>query len=75
MNYQQYEPSTDLLPFIKCFWSIDAPASSVAEKQRIVPDGCMEMIFHYGDLYKQYMPDGSSLSSHVVLYLGKLLHR
>jgi AraC-like DNA-binding protein len=59
MNYQQYEASDVLKPFIKCFWTLEAPASSMPEKQSIVPDGCMELIVHYGDLYKQFMADGS----------------
>jgi AraC-like DNA-binding protein len=59
MNYKEYEPAEELQPFLKCFWSLDAPASAAPERQRIVPDGCMEMIFHYGDSYKQYMSDGS----------------
>jgi AraC-like DNA-binding protein len=58
MNYAQYEVFEDLQPFVKCYWSLDAPSASVPERQRIVPDGCMEMIFHYGDLYQQYPPEG-----------------
>jgi AraC-like DNA-binding protein len=27
----------------------------------VIPDGCMEFIFHYGDLYQQFFEDGSSL--------------
>jgi AraC-like DNA-binding protein len=30
-------------------------------RQRILPDGCMEMMFHYGDNYRQYFTDGSSI--------------
>jgi AraC-like DNA-binding protein len=59
MNYQQYDAPETLQPFIKCYWTLEAPASAEREKQSIVPDGCMELIFHYDDLYKQYMPDGS----------------
>lgn len=59
MDYRQYDVTETLQPFVKCFWSLEAPAAAVVEKQRIVPDGCMEMIFHYGDLYRQYLPDGS----------------
>lgn len=59
MEYIQYEVQKDLRPFIKCYWSLEAPEAPLPEKQRIVPDGCMEMIFHYGDLYKQYLSDGS----------------
>ncbi len=59
MNYNTISPNTDLSAFVKCYWSLDAPKEINPEKQRIVPDGCMEMIFHYGDLYKQYLDDGS----------------
>jgi len=59
MDYNEYNVAIELQPFVKCFWSLDAEAAPAIEKQRIVPDGCMEMIFHYGGLYRQYMPDGS----------------
>ncbi|GAB3512801.1 DUF6597 domain-containing transcriptional factor [Emticicia fontis] len=61
MDYKIYTPSIDLLPFIKCYWTLLAPEESEPQKQRIVPDGCMEMVFHCGDLYKQYLQDGSCL--------------
>lgn len=61
MQYNQYETPEALQSFIRCFWSLEAPAQTIEEKQRIVPDGCMEMIFHYGDPYKQYFQDGTSI--------------
>lgn len=61
MNYQIYTPSQELQPFVKCFWSLDDDEKKVPVKQRVLPDGCMEMIFHYGDLYRQYFEDGSSI--------------
>lgn len=61
MNYQQYGVSEELQPFVKCFWSLEAPAPDSPERQCIVPDGCMEMIFHYGDLYRQYLEDGNHI--------------
>jgi AraC-like DNA-binding protein len=61
VEYKVYEPAKELQPFIKCFWSLEATASPVAEKQRIVPDGCMEMIFHCGDLYEQFLDDGKTI--------------
>lgn len=59
MDYQTFSPNPELVDFIKCYWTLTAPSSE--ERQRIVPDGCMEMIFHCGDLYRQYLPDGSSI--------------
>jgi AraC-like DNA-binding protein len=59
MNYQMYAPSSGLQSFVKCFWTLEDEASATPQRQRVVPDGCMEMIFHYGDLYKQCFEDGS----------------
>lgn len=61
MDYNTFKPSAVLSPFIKCFWTLRAPASSTPEKQRIVPDGCMELIFHCGDVYEQFLQDGSRI--------------
>ncbi|MEI9909079.1 MAG: helix-turn-helix domain-containing protein [Bacteroidota bacterium] len=61
MNYQVYTPSLQLQPFVKCFWTLEDENNEERSRQRVVPDGCMEMIFHYGDLYRQYFEDGSSI--------------
>lgn len=61
MNYQVYTPSSELQSFVKCFWTLEDEGLEEPIRQRVVPDGCMEMIFHYGELYKQYFEDGSSI--------------
>lgn len=61
MDYQTFEPNPLINSFVKCYWTLHAPKEANPEKQRIVPDGCMEMIFHHGDLYKQYTEDGGYL--------------
>ena len=55
MEYKQYDASVDLAQYIKCYWSLESAETEPKLKQNILPDGCMEMIFHYGDLYKQYV--------------------
>lgn len=61
MNYQVYPTLPELQPFVKCFWTLDDDGGEKPVKQRVLPDGCMEMIFHYGDLYRQYFEDGSNI--------------
>jgi AraC-like DNA-binding protein len=61
MDYQVFAPDTELQPFVKCFWTMEADRMEEPVKQRILPDGCMEMMFHYGDGYRQYFHDGSSI--------------
>ncbi len=61
MDYQTFEPGENLNTIIKCYWTLDSPKEENPQRQTIVPDGCMEMIFHYGDLYKQYMENGEGV--------------
>lgn len=61
MNYKTYQPNSVVAPFVKCYWTFEAPKESEVKRQRIVPDGCMEMIFHSGDLFNQYLSNGSSI--------------
>lgn len=61
MNYQVYTPCPELQQFVKCFWTLEDDPLPEPVRQRVLPDGCMEMIFHYGDLYTQFFEDGSSV--------------
>lgn len=61
MDYNTFQPGSELSAFVKCYWTLESPKEKIPEKQRIVPDGCMEMIFHYGDLYRQYPDDKNSI--------------
>lgn len=72
MNYQTFEPDEALSPLIKCYWTLEGPKEKTPEKQTIVPDGCMELIFHYGDLYRQYADNGHSLTQPRCFAIGQL---
>lgn len=56
MNYQSFEPNTgtNLDAFVKCHWTLEVPNDGDAEKQRIIPDGCIELIFMLGDDIRRY---------------------
>ncbi|MEO6668220.1 MAG: helix-turn-helix domain-containing protein, partial [Ferruginibacter sp.] len=49
-----------------------SPKEETPEKQTIVPDGCIEMIFHYGDLYRQYTQNGNSVIQPKCFVFGQL---
>ena len=72
MNYQTFEPNQDLTALVKCYWTLESPKEETPERQTIVPDGCMEMIFHYGDLYKQYTENGNSIIQPKCFLIGQL---
>lgn len=60
MNYQLYPPSPILSGFIKCYWSLEGEELP-GTKQRVFPDGCIELVFHYGDLFTKYHANDFSL--------------
>jgi AraC-like DNA-binding protein len=72
MNYQTFEPSIKLRQLVKCYWTLEGQKEENPQTQTIVPDGCMEMIFHYGDLYKQYMENRNCIIQPRCFVIGQL---
>ena len=56
MNYKSFQPHPILRPFVKCAWTLEGFAG--AQLERVLPDGCTELIFHYGDLFRQHKAEG-----------------
>lgn len=54
MNYQTFEPHKDLDSIVKYYWTLEVPFDPKNQKQKIVPDGCIEMTFNFGDKIKRY---------------------
>lgn len=49
MIVKTFEPSINLKPFIQFYWIFELDSRSVVEPHRIVPTGCVELMFQYGD--------------------------
>jgi AraC-like DNA-binding protein len=50
MNYREHAPTPALAPFVRCFWSVRFdPSHGPPSMQRVLPDGCMDVIFSFGD--------------------------
>lgn len=73
MNYQTFEPSNDLKPLIKCYWTLEVPAENNSEKQRIVPDGCLEIAFILGDDIKRFVSDTDFIFQPRAMVLGQTI--
>ncbi|MCR9064152.1 MAG: helix-turn-helix domain-containing protein [Cytophagales bacterium] len=54
MDYQTFEPHSDLKSLVSCYWTLEVPKQAKPQKQRIVPDGCIEMAFILGSDIKRY---------------------
>ncbi len=71
MHYQTYEPHPDLAPLVKCHWTLEVPAAADAERQRIVPDGCLELAFILGDDIKRYVNETEFILQPRAMVLGQ----
>lgn len=54
MLHQTFEPQANLAEFVKWYWVLESSKEDTPEKNTIIPDGTMKMIFHYWDEYKHY---------------------
>src|SRR5690606_7509606 len=72
MNYQTFQPVSDLASLVKCYWTLEVPAETNPQKQRIVPDGCMEMIFILGDDIKRYTSENEFIIQPRAVIVGQI---
>jgi len=50
--YLQRTPGSNLSHVVKSFWTIDSENDNTVRRQKIIPDGYPEIIFHYKDPYR-----------------------
>lgn len=55
MEYKTYKPNPQLAKQVKLYWSIEDMVDGFQhERERIFPDGCIELIFNYSDRWRKY---------------------
>lgn len=57
MNYQTFQPHPDLSALVKFYWTLEVPYDPNNQKQKIIPDGCIEMTFNLKDKIKRYISE------------------
>lgn len=73
MNYQTYQPHPDLESIISCYWTLEVPAAMDVQRQRIVPDGTIEMAFILGDDIKRYTSEEEFIIQPRSMVLGQII--
>jgi AraC-like DNA-binding protein len=61
IRIREYPVHPALAPFVKCVWSLesDGPIRDAA-RERILPDTCVELVFHFADPFRSYFANGDS---------------
>ena len=73
MNYQTYKPSEALSALVQCYWTLEVPTEYSSEKQRIVPDGCVEMAFILGGDIKRFTSETDFILQPRSMVLGQTI--
>lgn len=62
MRYREIHPQPPLNNFVECFWTLEGDGpSSDGTPERILPDGCVELILNYGARFLQHNDAGRVL--------------
>lgn len=73
MIYKTFEPHPDLESLINRYWTLEVPADVESQRQRIIPDGCIEMAFILGDDIKRYISKDEFILQPRAMVLGQTL--
>lgn len=74
MDYKTFEPHSNLESLVSCYWTLEVPIQSDSQKQRIIPDGCIEMAFILGDDIKRYTSDDEFIIQPRAMVLGQTMN-
>jgi AraC-like DNA-binding protein len=76
MNYREHRVPPPLDALVECVWFLtDIPADGGAfpyRSQRILPDGCAELIFHFGERFHSITASGESTRQPACFLVGLL---
>lgn len=72
MIYETFPPHADLQSLVKCYWTLEVPKLDTYERQLIIPDGCIDMIFILGDDVKRYSSDDNFIIQPRAMVLGQI---
>jgi AraC-like DNA-binding protein len=75
MRYAEHRPAAALAPFVECLWTAEDEGdgrhdAAVAVPESVLPDGCLEWIFHVGSPYRRFVAPGKAEIQPASLLVG-----
>ena len=76
MNYAEQKPSGLACSFVRMYWQLSHEGrNGYAEAEAVLPDGCVELIFHFGDRFVTYHASGEEEKQPRSVVAGQLSSR
>jgi AraC-like DNA-binding protein len=74
MRYAEYSPPPNLATLVERFWLLEGAAQSTeGSADAVIPDGRVELIFHYGGPFWRHSPSGDAVKQPVSLLVGQMI--
>ena len=70
MLYRELTPAPVLRQYVRCYWILRADAAGDTSSQRVLPDGCVEIIINLGAQFLRYDESGAPESQPRELLVG-----
>src|SRR6476620_1048001 len=59
MRYNEIQPNRALSHLVECFWTLESdPGADLPQPERLLPDGCVELILNFGERFQECRDDG-----------------
>jgi AraC-like DNA-binding protein len=71
MRYAEYTPAPRLAALVERFWLLEG--SSTGSADAIIPDGRVELVFHYGGPFWRHDAKGNALRQPASLLVGQMI--
>ena len=72
MLYEEITPVEPLSRYIKCVWVMQSPGAESSSQERILPDGCTEIVFNLADPFRQQDLDNHTQLQPLTLLVGQM---
>ena len=74
MRYAEYSPPPELASLVERFWLLEGAAQSKeGSADPVIPDGRVELIFHYGGPFWRHSASGEAVKQPVSLLVGQIV--
>lgn len=74
MHYEEFRPAELLTPHVKCLWILNGSSLISTSPERILPDGCTEIVFQLGEVFEQHNLNGITERQPKAMIVGQMRH-
>ena len=73
MRYHEIQPRPPVDQFVECFWTLESdPGIEPGLPERILPDGCAELILNFGARFREHKENGAQELQPLHFFVGQM---